>query len=78
MTNTAIVLEIACVLVLVGFTAYVGGRVHQWRMQDDERNTAFREGFLRASSALESSAPSKSRSPHETGMKRTRIFYDPR
>jgi len=43
------ILQIACTIMLASFAAYLGGRVHQWRRQDNERNTAFREGFLRAS-----------------------------
>ena len=52
MTNTTLLLEILCALFLASFTSYVGGRVHQWRRQYEERNIAFREGFLRASTTL--------------------------
>jgi hypothetical protein len=51
-TATEIILQFGCALTLASVSSYIGGRVHQQRRGDDQRRTAFREGFLRASTTL--------------------------
>lgn len=85
MNNEALFLEIVCAVFLSSFTSYIGGRVHQWRRQDDERKTAFGEGFLRASATLVAMAAkgqkneliaTTKRPSIEPGTTRTRISFD--
>jgi hypothetical protein len=45
-------LQVAFAVALVVFTAYAGGRVHQWYRHGFEREEAFREGYDQASHGL--------------------------
>jgi hypothetical protein len=46
------VLQIVLAVMISILSAYFGGRVHQWYRQSQERDTAFREGYNRASYTL--------------------------
>ena len=59
----ATVLQIVSAVVLASLCSYLGGRIHQWRRQDQERSLAFRDGFTRAASAMANS-PSPAEWPH--------------
>lgn len=48
----SIFLQVAFAIMLAIFGAYVGGRVHQWYRQSNERDSAFRDGYNQASHAL--------------------------
>ncbi|KUL36686.1 MULTISPECIES: hypothetical protein [Actinoplanes] len=49
---TATFLPVLGALTLATVISYLGGRVHQWRREDDRRRVAFRAGFLRASTTV--------------------------
>jgi hypothetical protein len=47
-----VVIQFVCALTLASISSYLGGRVHQRRRENDQRRTAFREGFRRASATV--------------------------
>ncbi|GAA2526462.1 hypothetical protein GCM10010435_16960 [Winogradskya consettensis] len=48
----SIALQLALSVVMVIFTSYVAGRVHQWYRHGFERDVAYREGYDQASQTL--------------------------
>ena len=48
----SIALQLALSVVMVVFTSYVAGRVHQWYRHGFERDAAYREGYNQASHTL--------------------------
>jgi hypothetical protein len=52
MTTEIMIVQFLCALALASISAYIGGRVHQRRREDDQRRAAFRAGFVQASAAL--------------------------
>lgn len=62
MSTKIVVLQFLCALALTSVTAYIGGRVHQRRREDDQRRVAFRAGFIHASTTLAAMASTGRRS----------------
>lgn len=52
MPTTTNTVQVVLSVVMVMFTAYIAGRIHQWSRRTFERHDAFREGYDRASHAL--------------------------
>ncbi|AGL20856.1 hypothetical protein [Actinoplanes sp. N902-109] len=48
----SIALQLALSVVMVIFTSYIAGRVHQWYRHGFERDVAYREGYDQASHTL--------------------------